>query len=129
MLMKKVLVEIKNPCKVNLDSVIPDEKGKFCSVCQTSVVDFTQKSTEEITSYFQTYGSDKKCGVFKSEMVQTDSKLDIFISYLYSNKLRCIAILVTGILIITGCKTKKHTQTMGNVRFLDEKMNAIESIK
>jgi len=129
MAMEQKLVEIKKPCTVNLDSVIPNENGKFCSVCQTSVIDFTQKSTEEIASYFQTYRPEKMCGVFKSELVQTDSKLDVFISYLYSNKLRYVAILVIGILIITGCKTKKHTQTMGNVRFLDEKINTIESVK
>ena len=83
MAMEQKLVEIKKTCTVNLDSVIPNEKGKFCSVCQTSVIDFTQKSTEEIASYFQTYRPEKMCGVFKSELVQTDSKLDVFISYLY----------------------------------------------
>ena len=127
--MQKAIIEIKKPCRVNLNSMTPDEKGRFCSVCETSVIDFTQKSTEEITSYFQTYKSEKTCGIFKSEIVKTDNKLDGFIWYLYHKKLKFVAVLLTSLLIITGCKTKKHVTSYGTPRLLDEKINSIENVK
>lgn len=128
--MTKPIIEIKKPCEVNLHSMPLDSKGRFCSVCQTTVIDFTQKSTHEIASYFQTYKSEKVCGIFKSEIVMTDNNFDNLISYLHSKKLRFVAVLITGVLILTGCKTKKHTgTTYGGPRFLDEKMNPIENVK
>lgn len=130
MSMQKAIVEIKKPCKVNLDSMDSDANGKYCTVCQISVIDFTQKSAEEITSYFQTYKSQKTCGIFKSEIVKTGNKLDSFISYLYHKKLKFVGVLITGLLILTGCKTKKQTTTYyGSGRALDEKINSIENVK
>jgi len=128
--MQKAIIEIKRPCNVNLDLMNSNEKGKFCAVCQTFVIDFSNKSVEEITDYFLTYKSEKTCGIFKTEIVQTDNKFDNIISVLNSKKLRFLAILITGLLILTGCKTKKHVgTTYGTPRFLDEKTNAIENIK
>ncbi len=127
--MQKAIIEIKKPCRVDLNSMIPDEKGRFCNVCQTSVIDFTQKSTEEITSYFKTYKSEKTCGIFNSEIVQTGNMPDGIISYLYHKKLKFVAVLITGLLILTGCKTKKHVTSYGTPRLLDEKTNSIENVK
>ena len=58
--MQKAIVEIKKPCLVNLDLMNSDEKGKFCTVCQTSVIDFTNKSSDDIALYFQTYKNEKR---------------------------------------------------------------------
>ena len=80
-------IEIKKPCLVNLDSVIPDEKGQFCFVCQTSVIDFTKKTPDEIALYFKEKSSEKSCGTFNSWDVKTDRKIDRFIFYLQNKKL------------------------------------------
>ena len=127
--MQKAIVEIKKPCLVNLDLMNSDEKGKFCTVCQTSVIDFTNKSSDDIALYFQTYKNEKICGKFDSRIVKTDNKLDSFVLFLYFKKLKFVAVIITGILIITGCKTKKHTSSYGTPRFLDEKPQVIESLK
>lgn len=127
--MQKVIVEIKKPCEVDLNLMAPDSKGRFCSVCQTSVVDFTNKSSEEIVMYFQQEYNQNACGTFNAWDVKTGNKLDNFISYLYSKKLKFVAVLITTILILSGCKTRKHGRTSGNVRFLDEKINTIENVK
>lgn len=124
-------VEIKQPCYVNLDSVTPDEKGKFCSVCQTTVIDFTKKSPQEIASYIQENQSKKSCGTFNSWDVKSESKTDQFITFLQNKKLRFLAVFVIGVLILTGCRVRtrgvvSHGQ---NPRILNENTSSIESLK
>lgn len=104
--MQKAIVEIAKPCLVNLDSVVPDEKGQFCSVCQKSVVDFTQKSPEQITSYLKENRAQKPCGTFNRWDVRSDSKTDKLILYLQNKRLKFLTVLITGVLIITGCRLR-----------------------
>ena len=128
--MQKAIVEIKKPCRVDLNTMIPDEKGRFCGVCQTSVIDFTNKTPDEIALYFRIHAAEKNCGIFKNSDVKTDNTFDNLISFLYSKKLKFVAIFITGLLILTGCKTKKQTTTSyGSGRALDEKTNSIENVK
>ncbi len=46
----KNLIEISvpKPCHEDWSKMTPREKGKFCSACKKTVVDFRKKSTEEI---------------------------------------------------------------------------------
>ena len=91
---------------VNLDSVILDEKGQFCSVCQKSVIDFTQKTPEEISSYLQKNKAQKPCGTFNRWDVKSDSKVDQLIVFLQNKRFKFLAVLITGLLIITGCRVR-----------------------
>ncbi|MES2761231.1 MAG: hypothetical protein V4677_03450 [Bacteroidota bacterium] len=128
--MQNALVEIKKPCKVDLNTMTPDANGRFCNVCQTSVIDFTNKTPDEIALYFQMHAGKKNCGIFKTSDIKTGNRLDNFISFLHSNQLKFVAVVVTGLLVLTGCKTKKHTTSgYGATRFLDEKTNSIENVK
>jgi hypothetical protein len=47
----------------------PDATGRFCSSCTKNVVDFTNKSTEEIQQFFIENSGTKVCGRFKNEQV------------------------------------------------------------
>lgn len=124
-------IEIKQPCFVNLDAVVPDEKGKFCSVCQTTVVDFTKMAPVEIESYFNRNKHKNSCGTFHSWDVKSERKIDQFITFLQSKKLRFLAVFVIGVLILTGCRVRtrgivSHGQ---NPRILNENPSSIESLK
>lgn len=46
-------ISIPNPCTENWAAMIPDEKGRYCSACQTSVQDFTSLSDSELISFFK----------------------------------------------------------------------------
>lgn len=46
-------ISIPNPCTENWTAMKPDEKGRYCSACQTSVRDFTSFSDTELISFFQ----------------------------------------------------------------------------
>ena len=128
--MQKVIIEIKKPCHVDLNTMVSDEKGKFCSVCQTTVVDFTNKSPDEIALYFKENQYISNCGTFNSWDVKTDRKIDQLISFLQNKKLKFLSVFVIGLLVLSGCRTRKGRHTTGQTaRFLDEKTNSIENVK
>ena len=56
---------IPQPCHEDWSKMTPNEKGKFCSACQTIVTDFTLMSDAEIINHLQT-ASGKQCGRFNS---------------------------------------------------------------
>lgn len=129
-IMRNTLVEIKSPCKVNLDGMPQNESGRFCSVCSTTVVDFTDKTPEEISQYFLSHQGEHFCGAFNRQEVKTESRFYNSVSVLYSGKLKFVALFISGLLLLMGCKTRKYGRTAGvPVKMLDEKNEPIESIQ
>lgn len=66
---QKLNITIPKPCHEDWNSMTPDQTGRFCSSCTKSVVDFTNKSTEEIQQYFIENNGAKVCGRFKNEQI------------------------------------------------------------
>jgi hypothetical protein len=58
-------IDIPQPCHEDWNNMTLTEKGKFCSACQTDVIDFTLMSDTEIIHHFQT-SSGTLCGRFKA---------------------------------------------------------------
>ncbi len=56
---------VSNPCHKNWEGMIPDEKGKFCSVCSKTVRDFTASSDREVLKAFSR-PEDNICGRFNT---------------------------------------------------------------
>ena len=123
------IIEIKKPCHENLNNMAPNSEGRFCGTCQTSVIDFTDKSPNEISDFFKNNKREKLCGIFNSEVVKTESIIDNFIYYLFSKKIKFLALFIVSILIVSGCKTKKQGKSYGTSRILDKKNESIESIQ
>jgi hypothetical protein len=128
--MNQAIVQIKTPCQVDLDIMASDERGRFCSVCQTSVVDFTAKTPEEISLYFLNHQHQSFCGTYNRTEVKTDDAFYNFISRLHTKKMKFLAVLIVGVLVLAGCKTKKQmsTRTSGS-RYFDENKQSIENLK
>ena len=42
------MLEIKEPCHENWNEFTPTQKGAFCDKCQIDVIDFSQKSNQEL---------------------------------------------------------------------------------
>ncbi|AZA77925.1 hypothetical protein EG347_10540 [Chryseobacterium sp. G0186] len=55
---------IPEPCLENWESMSPQEKGKFCSVCNKCVIDFTQKEPQEIQQIIEEKKEEPICGRF-----------------------------------------------------------------
>lgn len=57
-------IHIPKPCNENWETMSPQEKGRFCSVCNKCVIDFTQKQPEEIKQIFVERKDENICGRF-----------------------------------------------------------------
>lgn len=58
---------IPKPCHENWDIMNPNEKGRHCTACAKTVVDFTQMTDEEVLNYFSTHKNERICGRVKAK--------------------------------------------------------------
>ncbi len=63
------IVKVPEPCHEDWNKMQPDEKGKFCLSCSKSVIDFTNKTDEEIKNILLENKNQKVCGHFKSSQL------------------------------------------------------------
>lgn len=77
-----VKISIPKPCHEDWNKMTPNEKGAFCSKCAKTVVDFTKKTTEEISSFLIAETGKKICGRFLSRQLDEPAKkVDLFIPF------------------------------------------------
>lgn len=57
-------ISIKEACHENWNSMTPNEQGAFCGKCVKTVIDFTDKSLDEIKSFFAGHKQESTCGRF-----------------------------------------------------------------
>ncbi|MEE9406792.1 MAG: hypothetical protein V3V28_01830 [Polaribacter sp.] len=60
----KFKITIPKPCHENWNKMSPKEKGRFCSSCAKTVVDFTKKTIEDIQNYLVENKNEQVCGHF-----------------------------------------------------------------
>ncbi len=65
----QIKISIPELCHEDWNKMTPNEKGSFCSKCCKTVVDFTQKSPEEIKSILLRDSEKKICGRFMSNQL------------------------------------------------------------
>jgi hypothetical protein len=70
-------ISIKKPCHENWDTFTPNEQGAFCGKCVKTVIDFSDKSIEEIKEFFNGKENEKVCGRFESTQL-TSLSFDAF---------------------------------------------------
>lgn len=69
--MKKFTLSILEPCHENWNTMSPEEKGRFCSSCRKTVVDFTNMSDRQIAAFFQK-PSGSLCGRFYNDQLNRE---------------------------------------------------------
>ena len=67
----KFKITIPKPCHEDWNNMSPDETGRFCSVCTKGVVDFSNKTSEEIQNYLFQNQEQKVCGRFRNDQINT----------------------------------------------------------
>ncbi len=60
---KHIQISIPHPCSQNWDEMTPEARGRFCSHCQKTVIDFTTWSDTELYNFFSKPKGDV-CGRF-----------------------------------------------------------------
>ena len=97
-------ISILNPCHENWNEMKAEEQGRFCLKCAKTVVDFTQKSKEQIKSYFKEL-SGKVCGRFRNEQLTTEP-VKVKVNQHEMRIFTCALYLVFGSLLFS-CDTEK----------------------
>ena len=59
-------LSIPTPCYEKLDDKQAQDNGRYCGFCQKVVIDFTNKTEQEIIDYFVGNTGKKLCGTFKT---------------------------------------------------------------
>ena len=70
----EIKISIPKPCHEDWNKMTPNEKGSFCGKCCKTVVDFTNKSAEEIKNTLITESGKKVCGRFMSNQLDEKPK-------------------------------------------------------
>jgi hypothetical protein len=66
--MASIQLSIADPCHENWNSMLPEEKGRFCLSCQKTVVDFTDMTDGQVFDYFKNYKG-STCGQFTADQL------------------------------------------------------------
>jgi hypothetical protein len=115
-------LSINNPCHENWDAMTPNEKGAFCLSCQKTVVDFSQKSIEQIKDFFKEVPkTESVCGRFEEQQL-TEMTFDNFFtefkSWKYFQRAAVIVFFIFGFALFGCAQTNGHEIKMGKVAYV-----------
>ncbi|AYZ13678.1 hypothetical protein EGY05_17780 [Chryseobacterium arthrosphaerae] len=108
-------LHIPEPCSEDWESMSPKEKGRFCSVCNKCVIDFTQKNPLEIRQIIDEKRSTdvQVCGRFYDYQLNTsdvskriESRFLKYIPAGFRNS-RMVLGIFSFLLFLTGCSKPK----------------------
>lgn len=66
---KKVNYKIEEPCHADWDQMKPEARGRFCSSCSKTVVDFSTMSDFSIVNYLENNKHQSVCGRFAEDQL------------------------------------------------------------
>jgi hypothetical protein len=66
--MRKIHLSIPQPCHENWEAMTEAEKGRFCTACQKTVIDFTNMSDRQLAEFFRKPKSNL-CGHFYNDQL------------------------------------------------------------
>jgi hypothetical protein len=114
---KDFQIHIPKPCHADWDKMSPNEQGKFCSLCDKTVVDFTQMNEQEIKNYFIQKTEERVCGHFRASqvvvpkprfhhfLINTYQTIESKVSFYF---LRQPALfMLGGFMFLVGCESRK----------------------
>lgn len=125
-------IKIK-PCNVGWSQMTPEEKGKHCSLCSKTVVDFSQMNKEkiqlELKNYFQK--GESICGHFAAKDVD-EIVVEVPIQLLsqkmnFSKRFALALLVVMGTSLISCTNNKGEKEKLKEV-IVTEKVRGIDTI-
>src|ERR1041385_377391 len=75
--MKQLQISIPKPCHQDWNKMTPEERGRFCSVCQKTVLDFSEKTKEEIQEFILAHRHEQLCGRFRNQQLAEFSRIEL----------------------------------------------------
>lgn len=115
-------IAIPKPCHEDWNTMSQREKGKFCSSCSKTVIDFTNMKTNEIQDFIHKNKGNRICGHFKQ--TQLDS-INIHIpAKVLERRYNFNKTFLLALLIVMGVTLMNCTNKNGN----QQKIDSIEII-
>jgi hypothetical protein len=65
-------IYIPEPCHEDWDKMTPNEKGAYCKICAKTVVDFSEKTDEDVQKFLLDNSENKICGRFRLSQIESD---------------------------------------------------------
>lgn len=93
---KRLSLSITNPCSENWNNFTPTSTGGFCASCQKNVVDFTNKTDEEILHFLLNKPANT-CGRFRENQLKEYSQI---VHTQRTNKLKWVPASVLGLSLL-----------------------------
>ncbi len=115
-------VTIPKPCREDWNKMTSNKKGKFCDVCTKTVIDFTNKSTNEIQDILLKNHDKRVCGHFyKSQLATINIEIPNFIFKKQYSQVRifALALLVTMGTSLMSCQTDGKVKKIESVDIVD----------
>lgn len=65
-------IYIPEPCHEDWGKMTPNEKGAYCRVCAKTVVDFSERSDDDVQKFLLDNAENKICGRFRVSQIESD---------------------------------------------------------
>jgi hypothetical protein len=137
-------ISIQKPCHENWDAMTPNEQGAFCGKCVKTVVDFSNKSIEEIKDFFIGKQNEKVCGRFEKQQLTSlsyDAFYNEFKGFHFTKRFAVILYFTFGMWLFNASSANAQTQEpikgdvkvdhsiMGGVRAMPAKTDTIKKTR
>ncbi|MBD3639210.1 MAG: hypothetical protein HUJ25_17775, partial [Crocinitomicaceae bacterium] len=119
-------IEIPEPCHENWADFTPTEKGAFCGSCQIDVVDFSNKSPEEVKAILKENAGKHMCGRFRKSQLE-DLNNSFFAwenqsARSFQSKFLYACLLAFGLSLFTSCSVSEQN-FLGQIGFVVQDEN------
>jgi hypothetical protein len=127
-----ISISIPKPCHEDWNKMTPNEKGAFCGKCAKTVVDFTKRTTEEISSFLIAQSGKKICGRFMSDQLDEPKAIDLFIPLnllpkkLSFNKAFVVALFIAFGTTLFSCSTQQG-EVVGRIAAVNDTTVALKN--
>ena len=98
-------ISIPQPCHENWNAMQPENQGRHCPTCATTVTDFTAWAPEDIVTYLRINAATKTCGRFRKEqLTQQPASVNLYdlaesiqaAAISFSKKVAILILIVVG---------------------------------
>ena len=98
-------IHIPKPCSESWEQMAPQAKGRYCSACEKTVVDFTRMSDAELIAFLQKSTDQSTCGRLRND--QMDRPLILPVAHpAWYNRLGLLFLGVLGTVTAEGQNRK-----------------------
>lgn len=104
----KFKIVIPEPCNENWDKMTADATGRFCLVCNKSVIDFSNMTSDEIQQFLKNSQEQKICGRFKNSQlysINIQIPQEVLFSQTHYHKIFLLALFIVMGTSLFSCST------------------------